>query len=102
MLLAIASAVILGSESHGTHDHILLFQGSGSCQTLSRLRDELLISPSINICNFGSDRRENNDFNSSSVVSLVSLYVCVWISTIAPTERLGKRLIAETNTLATI
>jgi hypothetical protein len=26
LLLALASAVILGSESHGTHDHILLSQ----------------------------------------------------------------------------
>jgi hypothetical protein len=29
-LLVLASTVILGSESHGTHDHILLSDGSGS------------------------------------------------------------------------
>jgi hypothetical protein len=30
LLLGLASAVILGSESRGTHDHILLFQIRGS------------------------------------------------------------------------
>jgi hypothetical protein len=30
LLLALASTVILGSESRGTHDHILLSGGSGS------------------------------------------------------------------------
>jgi hypothetical protein len=29
-LLALVSTVILGSESHGPHDHILLSDGSGS------------------------------------------------------------------------
>jgi hypothetical protein len=29
LLLALSSKVILGSESHGTHDHILLSDGSG-------------------------------------------------------------------------
>jgi hypothetical protein len=33
LLLAIASTGIHGSESHGTHDHILLSDGSGSLQT---------------------------------------------------------------------
>jgi hypothetical protein len=32
LLLALASTVILGSDSHGTHDHILLPDGSGSLQ----------------------------------------------------------------------
>jgi hypothetical protein len=32
-LLALASRIILGSESHGTHDHILVSHGSGSLQT---------------------------------------------------------------------
>jgi hypothetical protein len=31
-LLTLASTVILGSESHGTHGLILLFDGSGSLQ----------------------------------------------------------------------
>jgi hypothetical protein len=37
LLLALASTVILGSESHGTHYHILLSDGSGSIQTSPRL-----------------------------------------------------------------
>jgi hypothetical protein len=32
LLLVLASRVILGSESHGTHDHILLSDGSGRFQ----------------------------------------------------------------------
>jgi hypothetical protein len=32
LVLALASTVILGSESHGTCDHILLSDSSGSCQ----------------------------------------------------------------------
>jgi hypothetical protein len=34
LLLVLASAVILGSESHGTHDHILISDGSGSLQKI--------------------------------------------------------------------
>jgi hypothetical protein len=34
-LLVLASTAILGSESHGTHDHILLSDDSGSFQTIS-------------------------------------------------------------------
>jgi hypothetical protein len=33
LLLALASTAILGSEAHGTHDHILLSEGSGILQT---------------------------------------------------------------------
>jgi hypothetical protein len=33
LLLALASTVILGSESHGSHDHILLCDDSGCLQT---------------------------------------------------------------------
>jgi hypothetical protein len=33
LLLVLASTVILGSESHGTHGHILKSDGSGSLQT---------------------------------------------------------------------
>jgi hypothetical protein len=32
-LLVLDSTVIHGSESHGTHDHILVLDGSGSLQT---------------------------------------------------------------------
>jgi hypothetical protein len=42
LLLALASTVILGSESHGTHDHILLYDDSGSLQLvfIGREREE--------------------------------------------------------------
>jgi hypothetical protein len=32
LLLALASTVILSSESHGTHDHILLYYDFGNCE----------------------------------------------------------------------
>jgi hypothetical protein len=35
LLLALASTVILGSEYQGTHDHILLCDGSGSFHTIA-------------------------------------------------------------------
>jgi hypothetical protein len=38
LLLALASTVILGSESHGTHDHVLLCHESGSLQTTVPVR----------------------------------------------------------------
>jgi hypothetical protein len=34
LLLVLASSVVLDSESHGTHDHILLSDDSRSLQTL--------------------------------------------------------------------
>jgi hypothetical protein len=37
LLLALASTVILGSKSHGFHDHILLSDGFGSLQTTATL-----------------------------------------------------------------
>jgi hypothetical protein len=37
LLLVLASTVILGSESHGTQDYILLSDGSGSLQTIDPL-----------------------------------------------------------------
>jgi hypothetical protein len=56
LLLAVASTVILGSESHRTHDHILLSGGSGSLQTptfdFDLQRKHFL----------GTDRRENTAF----------------------------------------
>jgi hypothetical protein len=44
LLLALASTVTLGSESHGTHDHVLLSDGSGSLQTTLPLTDKLLLA----------------------------------------------------------
>jgi hypothetical protein len=37
VLLALVSTMVLGSESHGTQDHILLFDGAGSLQIASVL-----------------------------------------------------------------
>jgi hypothetical protein len=59
LLLALASTVIFGYESHGTHGHILLSDGSGSLQTLpccfccslcySSRRDFVSYKPFINV-----------------------------------------------------
>jgi hypothetical protein len=53
LLLVLASAVILGTESHGTHDHILLYkfetspnlEGQGPCIYILQEQDGLVISP---------------------------------------------------------
>jgi hypothetical protein len=50
------------------------------------------------IYNFGSDRRENTASNSSSVVTLLSLCVCICIPRIVARQRLGKHVSAATNT----
>jgi hypothetical protein len=42
LLLALASTLIRGSESHGTHDHVLLSDGSGSLQTPNYLNTIIL------------------------------------------------------------
>jgi hypothetical protein len=43
LLLALASTAIMGSESHGAHDHILLSDGSGSLRIFGECgRDWLL------------------------------------------------------------
>jgi hypothetical protein len=47
LLLAFTSTVILCSEPHGTHDHILLFDGSGNIQ--HSLTHSLASSP-LNCC----------------------------------------------------
>jgi hypothetical protein len=45
LLLALSSTVIPGSESHGTHDHVLVSDGSGSLQTiLLVLKAEFLLN----------------------------------------------------------
>jgi hypothetical protein len=43
LLLALASTVTLGSESHGTHDHILLSDGSGSLPDSLNFKPEVLV-----------------------------------------------------------
>jgi hypothetical protein len=43
LLLGLASTVILDSESHGTHGHILLSEGSGSLQPLTWNRNGYLM-----------------------------------------------------------
>jgi hypothetical protein len=61
LLLALASTVILGSKSHGTHNHISMSDGSGSLQLTPQSRWFSLYSPSTN-------STENSFSNSSSVV----------------------------------
>jgi hypothetical protein len=58
LLLGLASTVILGSESHRTHDQILLPDGSGSLQTL------------LSLYSLGSDSKGND----SSYCCLPSRY----------------------------
>jgi hypothetical protein len=71
LLLALASTVILGSKFHGTHDQILLSDGSGSLQNS-------LLSGLASLYNFGSDHRESTSFDSYSVISVLSCAsVCV-------------------------
>jgi hypothetical protein len=43
LLLALASTVNLGSQSHGTHDYILLSHDSGSCATLYRSANQEIL-----------------------------------------------------------
>jgi hypothetical protein len=45
LLLTLASTVVLGSESYGTHDHILLSDGSGSLNYFG-------FQPSRHVCSF--------------------------------------------------
>jgi hypothetical protein len=39
LLLVLVSTVILGSESHGIHDAILLSEGSGNLQAVYQFKD---------------------------------------------------------------
>jgi hypothetical protein len=48
-MLALASTVILGSRSHGTHDHILLSDGSGNLQITRGSDTELNVLQSFYI-----------------------------------------------------
>jgi hypothetical protein len=56
LLMALASTVILGSETHRTHAHILLSDGSGSLQTL-QMRSSLNL-PARNLVNILTDRAQ--------------------------------------------
>jgi hypothetical protein len=60
LLLAVASTVILGSECHGTRDHILFCDGSGSLRTTTRW---------LLLYNLGTDCIENTLFSSSFIVA---------------------------------
>jgi hypothetical protein len=61
--------VILVSESCGTHDHILVPNGSGSCRTLSRLsvQEELIVYFILCV----TDHIENESSNNLSIVACI-------------------------------
>jgi hypothetical protein len=54
LLLVLASTIIFGFKSHGTHDHILLPNNSGSLQ--------------ITLYDVGTDRIENTTSSRSSLL----------------------------------
>jgi hypothetical protein len=66
-LLALAITMILGSESHGTYDHILLSDSSGSLQTLCA---------GLLLYSFRMDLIGNTTSNSSSFI------VCLYVATV--------------------
>jgi hypothetical protein len=67
LLPVLASTVILSSESHGTHENILLSYGSGSPQTtLVKLPARLVSS----LCNFGMYCIQNSSNNFCIVACL--------------------------------
>jgi hypothetical protein len=49
LLLVLASTVTLGSESRGTHDHILLSHDSGSRETIVSLCKNMHVLPHIRL-----------------------------------------------------
>jgi hypothetical protein len=57
LLLALASTVILGSESHGTHDHILHSDGFGSLQSNLIRGVEGVVPPFLNSALDGGERK---------------------------------------------
>jgi hypothetical protein len=77
MLLVLASAVFLGSESLGTRDHILL------SPTTRKVTVEVFDPASTpadsrngswsSLCNLGTDSTENTSSNISSIVACVSV-----------------------------
>jgi hypothetical protein len=98
LLLILARTVILGSKSRGTHDFILLscdFGGRGIPMRQLILNCPLYIT-------FRSDCREDTFPYSSSVVSIVSLCVCICIPPIIARQWLSKHIPPATNTHATV
>jgi hypothetical protein len=64
LLLALASTVILGSEFHETHDHILLSHVSGSRGTPPVMREWLTVKLLLVLAStviLGSESRETHD-----------------------------------------
>jgi hypothetical protein len=49
LLYALASTMILGSESYGTHDHILLSDGSESLQTVGWLHSKVKVKIEVTL-----------------------------------------------------
>jgi hypothetical protein len=81
LLLRFTSSVILGSEPHGTHGHILLFDGSQSLQIVLSFRVPwdswpkfvvplIHLSSWCSLYNLGKDRKE---ITMPSVVASVSV-----------------------------
>jgi hypothetical protein len=68
LLLALASTAILGSESHGTHDHILLSDGSGRLQVTNRF-ETAATGLGSSLYDLGADPIENTVSKSFSIVA---------------------------------
>jgi hypothetical protein len=89
LLLALANAVILGPESRGTHDHILL----------SQIRDSPNLKGHVSIyfqhiltIRYDMDRIEDTESNKPSIVACVFIAegTCLpshWVATIGRTHR---------------
>jgi hypothetical protein len=69
LLMGLASTVILSSESHKTHDHILLSDGSGSLQTTA---SALLQADPETLLWYDTNSTENHASNISSIVTCIS------------------------------
>jgi hypothetical protein len=69
LLLILARIVILGSESHRTHSHSLLSDGSGS-----RQHSHLLVLRWFSLYSLGMDHTEDIVSNGSSIVACISVY----------------------------
>jgi hypothetical protein len=67
--LALISAVILGSESHGTHNHILFSDGCGSLQNLTANWDhDTLIWLVASLYKLGTEYVANTTSKDSSLL----------------------------------
>jgi D-alanyl-lipoteichoic acid acyltransferase DltB (MBOAT superfamily) len=83
LLLALTITVILGSEYHGAHVHILLSDAPGGL--LTALSRELSSS-----YKFESHCSDNAASNNSSVATLVSLCICMCIPPTVARQRRSK------------